>query len=217
MKPVLLDLFCCAGGATRGYQEAGFHVVGVDIAPQPNYIGDAFHLGDAIQLVPDLVREYSPSLIHASPPCQGYTALKAVHRNTHPMLIPATRDALDATGLPYVIENVAGAPIAKHMMLCGEMFKLGVLQHRFFEMGLWRAVQPVHPPHRGRVRGWRHGQYYDGPYVAVHGAGGGKATVPEAQKAKGIDWTTNMVELCEAIPPAYTWYIGNDFLGGVSI
>jgi SAM-dependent methyltransferase len=212
MKPVVLDLFCGAGGAAAGYKRAGFNVVGVDIEPQPDYAGHAFVQADALLVAKSFVNALKPALVHASPPCQGYTALKAVHGNAHPLLIPKTRDMLNSFGVPYVIENVAGAPIRKDMMLCGEMFGLGVIMHRYFELGLWKSPwTPLHVPHKGRVRGWRHGVWIDGPYVQVHGKGGGKATVDEARAAKRINWTTNWQSLCDAIPPDYTDFIGGAF------
>lgn len=209
---VAIDFFCCAGGMTKGLQDAGFYVIGVDIVPRPKYVGDEFILGDALEIGPALIRQRKPAVVSGSPPCQGYTALAAVHGNEHPMLIPQTREMFEASGVPWIIENVAGAPVRKDIRLCGEMFSLGVLQHRFFELGGWSTAQPKHLPHRGRVRGWRHGEWFDGPYVAAYGKGGGKATVPEAQKAKLIDWTDDLVELCEAIPPAYGQWLGEAFL-----
>ncbi|MFI7042618.1 hypothetical protein ACIBI0_38575 [Microbispora rosea] len=214
-QPEVLDLFCCAGGATRGYQEAGFRVTGVDIVFREEYPGEEFHQADAVEFVWDNMEEIRRRFVlaHASPPCQGEGApakgTNRVRGNPHPRLIEPTRAALEALGLPYVIENVAGAEIRKDLMLCGEMFGLGVIMHRFFELG-WRLEipQPEHRKHRGRVRGWRHGRYYDGPYVAAYGNGGGKATVAEMKEAKGIDWTDEHLALREAIPPAYTRYIG---------
>ena len=103
MKPVLFDLFCCAGGATKGYQQAGFYVVGVDIEPQPDYCGDEFIQADALTV--DLTRA---DAIHASPPCQGYSTQTA-DRSKHRRLIPEVRDLLEAAGVPFVIENVEGA------------------------------------------------------------------------------------------------------------
>lgn len=153
--------------------------------------------------------------IHASPPCQGYTALAAVHGNEWPKLIPETRELLDSTGLPYVIENVQGAPVRRDLVLCGEMFGLGVIRHRYFELGGWIATAPAHVKHRGRVRGWRHGEYFDGPYLAVHGDGGGKGSVAEWQQAMGIDWTDVRREIAEAIPPAYTQAIGEQLLESI--
>ena len=147
--------------------------------------------------------------IHASPPCQGYTALKAVHGNYWPLLIEPVRERLDKIGLPYVIENVQGAPMRRDLTLCGEMFGLGVIRHRYFELGGWKMGSPAHKPHRGRVAGWRHGELFDGPYFAVYGEGGGKGTVAQWQKAMGIDWTSDRRELAEAIPPAYGRWIGS--------
>ena len=205
----LLDLFCGAGGAGAGYQRAGFDVVGVDIHPQPNY-PHKFVQGDALQYLAKHGREFDA--IHASPPCQGYTALKAVHGNVWPLLIDPVRTMLDQIGRPYVIENVQGAPLRRDLTLCGEMFGLSVLRHRYFELGGWAALPPAHVPHRGRVAGWRHGEYFDGPYFAVYGNGGGKGTVRQWQDAMGIDWTDDRRELAEAIPPAYTEFLGGQLM-----
>ena len=220
-RPALLDLFCCAGGAGRGYDRAGFDVTGVDIRPRPNY-PFTFIQGDALTVLADLiatgeVRRYTA--VHASPPCQKRCTL-TVGTNTsrgwggtHVDLVAPTRELLDTSGLPYVIEQPDGkADVRKDITLYGEMFGLGVLRHRNFELGGWSAVQPQHRPHRGRVRGWRHGVYYDGPYVAAYGNGGGKATIPEMQAAMGIDWTDVREELTEAIPPAYAEWLGRAFL-----
>ncbi|MEV6245242.1 DNA methylase [Streptomyces sp. NPDC051742] len=220
-RPLLLDLFCCAGGAATGYRRAGFDVVGVDIAPRPNY-PFAFHQADALEYLADLITTGEIerfSFVHTSPPCQGKCAL-TVGTNasrgwggTHVDLVPPTRVLLEASGLPYVIEQPNGrAEIRKDVWLCGEMFSLGVLRHRNFELGRWTAVQPAHPKHRGRVRGWRHGEFHDGPYVAAYGNGGGKPSVPELQAAMGIDWTDVREELTEAIPPAFSQWLGVQFL-----
>ena len=216
-RPRLLDLFSCAGGAGMGYHRAGWDVVGVDISHQPNYPFE-HHVADAVGFA--LAHGHEFDAVHASPPCQGEGApakgTNAKLGRNHPRLITPTRDALDALGLPYVIENVAGSTVRKDLMLCGEMYGLGVLQHRWFELGGWATDQLAHKPHRGRVRGWRHGQYYDGPYVAAYGSGGGKATVPEMQAAKHINWTDDHLELREAIPPAYTQWIGARLLTHVA-
>ena len=116
MRPRLLDLFCGAGGATMGYHRAGFDVVGVDIAPQPNYPfnfvqDDSSHPAGrcAAALVPD----WGIAAIHASPPCQSYTRSggRVARDGRHPDLLGPTRELLEATGLPWVIENVPGAPM----------------------------------------------------------------------------------------------------------
>lgn len=205
-KPRLLDLFCGLGGASQGYHLAGFDIVGVDINPQPDYPFD-FHQRSAFTTA-----TAGFDLIHASPPCQHDAAItkgtNAHLRHQYADLYGRTRAFLEAAGKPYVIENPAARP---DIVLCGEMFNLGVLRHRRFEIGNWHAAQPEHKPHRGRVRGWRHGQYFDGPYVAVYGNGGGKASVTEIREAMGIDWSTDRAQLVEAIPPAYTHYLGGQF------
>ncbi|GAA4772925.1 hypothetical protein GCM10023329_20790 [Streptomyces sanyensis] len=223
-RPLLLDLFCCAGGAATGYHRAGFDVAGVDIAPRPNY-PFTFHWANALTFIAELIATGEIgrfSLIHASPPCQAGCALTVGTNRamgwggTHVDLVPATRMLLEASGLPYVIEQPNGkAEIRKDVTLCGEMFGLGVLRHRNFELGRWSAARPTHPKHRGRVRGWRHGEFFDGPYVAAYGNGGGKPSIPELQAAMGIDWTDVREELTEAIPPAYSQWIGARFLARV--
>lgn len=208
MKPRLLDAYCCAGGATKGYQRAGFHVTGVDIAPQPHYCGDDFVQGDAIEYIREHGHEYVA--IHASPPCQASSALTkgTNHGRTYPQLIPATRSVLQATGRPWVMENVQGSDLARWLTLCGEYFELDVIRHRYFELGEFFAFQPEHVPHRGPVAGYRHGEWFEGPYFAVYGEGGGKGTVAQWQAAMGIDWTTDRHSIAEAIPPAFAEYIG---------
>ncbi|MFD3940061.1 DNA methylase [Streptomyces sp. NPDC058611] len=221
-RPALLDLFCCAGGAGRGYDRAGFRVDGVDVIDRSARYPFPFRQGDALTVLAELIDSgdiAAYAFIHASPPCQDGCALTVgTNRSkgwgrTHVQLIPELRTLLDASGLPYVIEQPNGkAPVRKDITLCGEQFGLGVLRHRNFELGGWSAVRPQHPRHRGYVRGWRHGEYRDGPYVAAYGNGGGKATVPEMQQAMGIDWTDVREELTEAIPPAYAEWLGRAFL-----
>lgn len=216
-----LDLFCCAGGAARGYQRAGFVVTGVDIVDRPRYVGEHFIRSDALEYLAKItesgeIERYS--LIHASPPCQAGSSL-TIGTNAsrgwgreHVQLIPLLRPLLDATGVPYVIEQPAGnAPIRRDLMLCMDMFPKEppkVIRHRYFELGGWTVDQPAHPKHIGYVRAYRHGSFQDGPYVAAYGIGGGKATVPEMQHALGMDWTDVREELTEAIPPDYTHWIG---------
>lgn len=198
-----------------GYHRAGFDVIGVDLVPRPNY-PFTFVQGDALVYLAWLVDTgliHRFTLVHASPPCQhSCTLTKGTHKNrpnNHPDLYPPTKTLLSAGGLPYVIENPDSRP---DVVLCGEMFGLGVIRHRKMELGGWSTDKPVHVPHRGRVRGWRHGVFYEGPYMAAYGKGGGKAEVPEMQEAMGITWTDVRKELTEAIPPAYTEWIGNRFL-----
>ncbi|MFJ4831750.1 DNA methylase [Streptomyces sp. NPDC088747] len=221
LRPRVLDVFSCAGGAGIGYHRAGFDVDGCDIADRPNY-PFPYHRGDALDYLAHLIATgeiYRYTFVHASPPCQDKCTL-TVGTNasqgwggTHVDLVAPTRALLERTGLPYVIEQPNGrAEIRKDLTLCGEMFGLGVIRHRNFELGGWTAERPSHVPHRGRVRGYRHGRFYDGPYVAAYGNGGGKPSIPELQAAMGIDWTDVREELTEAIPPAYSEWIGRAFL-----
>lgn len=229
-RPRLLDLFCGAGGAAMGYHRAGWDVVGVDNKLQPDYPFQ-FFLGDATDLVQDRMegcfhfRGHSrPCLghfdaIHMSCPCQGYTALTTgtnAGRTAQPKLVAQMREWADSAGLPYVIENVQGSDVRRDMTLCGEMFGLDVIRHRYFEISGFEGESPAHVPHRGRVKGWRHGEFFDGPYFAVYGEGGGKGTVAEWQDAMGMHWTDNRHSIAEAIPPAYTEHIGRQLLAHVS-
>jgi hypothetical protein len=229
IEPRVLDLFCCSGGAARGFQMAGFKVDGVDVVKRPRYCGDTFLQGDALDVLADLIdsgeiRRYT--LVHTSPPCQaGCTMTNGTNKargwgKEHTQLVPETRDLLEKTGLPYIIEQPQGhgGLIRTDLRLCMDMFPVEpprVFRHRDFELGgPWPFVpaQPHHPKHTGRVRGMRHSVYHHGDYVAAYGNDGGKATVQEMQHALGIDWTSEREELTEAIPPAYTAFIGQAFL-----
>lgn len=216
-RPTILDLFCCAGGAGAGYSRAGFDVVGVDLVDRPNYPFD-FIRDDALRRLDMVIQGRGRFVaIHGSPPCQAACSLtkgtNASRGYEYPNYYAEVRDLMEATGLPGVIENPEARP---DMVLCGEMFGLGVLRHRNFELVNWTAPKPKHVKHRGRVRGWRHGEYHDGPYIAAYGKGGGKGSVQEMQEAMGIDWTDVHEELTEAIPPAYTEYIGTRLLAHVT-
>jgi hypothetical protein len=235
-KPILIDLYCCAGGATKGYQRAGFYVIGVDRDPQPNYCGDAFVQMDALEFLATLafwggfsiegvqdVRLADIAAFHGSPPCQAHTALTKGNRergweDEHVDLIPETRDFFEWFGLPYVIENVQGAPLRRDLTLCGEMFGLAVIRHRYFELGGWSVPQPEHIEHRGRVAGMRHGEWFEGPYFAVYGDGGGKGSLEQWEQAMGIDWVkkgdikTRRRTIAEAIPPAYAAFVGTGLM-----
>lgn len=212
-KPKLLDLFCCAGGAGAGYHRAGFEIVGIDINPQPRYPFQ-FIQGDALNLNPEFIATFDA--IHASPPCQSYSDLAKRNRNAHewPRLIEPVRELLIKTGLPYIIENVDGAPLIDAVVLCGTMFpKLRVLRHRLFEANFTILTPPhqKHPKvhtfdrrkaHYGKTDEWK-------DFVQV--TGGGNCTLAAAKEAMGIDWMTKN-ELNEAIPPAYTEFIGKQLL-----
>ena len=212
-RPRLLDLFCCAGGAAAGYSLAGFDVLGVDLAPQPNY-PFAFLQGDALRLDTDFLRQFDA--IHASPPCQSYSDLAKRNRNAHawPRLIEPVRELLVKSKRPYVIENVEGAPLLSPAMLCGTMFAgLRVLRHRLFEANfpLLTPKHGVHPRvHTFDKRKSHYGMTHDMiDYVQV--TGGGNCTIAAARDAMGIQWMTK-AELNEAIPPAYTEFIGKQLL-----
>jgi DNA (cytosine-5)-methyltransferase 1 len=216
-RPKLLDLFCCAGGAGMGYHRAGFDVTGVDINPQPNY-PFTFHQGDALTYLADHWREFDA--IHASPPCQSYLNLGAVNRTLgrdydHPDLVAATRGALAATGLPYVIENVEGAPLRSPARVCGTGLNLPLRRHRLFEsnvmlFGIACAHQRYTEPRYWT--GWRpDGQHRLSTVVQVYGNAGGREHWPAAM---GIDWMTPD-EMCEAVPPAFTEFVGQQLLGVV--
>ncbi|WP_219498521.1 DNA cytosine methyltransferase [Nonomuraea ceibae] len=207
----VLDACCCAGGAAMGYHRAGFDVTGVDIAPQPNY-PFTFHQGDAVAFIRAHGHEYD--LIHVSPPCQADCTLTAGtnqdRRHLHRSMLAVVRDALMATGRPWLIEQPMGqARMRRDLLLCGLMFDLKVFRHRQFELHGLTIPQPDHPTHHGhRVRGWRHGRFYEGDMVAVYGDGGGKGSITDWQTAMGIGWTDVRREIAEAIPPAYTQHIG---------
>lgn len=201
-----LDLFCCAGGASMGLHEAGFEVTGVDVRPQPRY-PFAFHQADALTF--PLV---GFDFVWASPPCQAHTAMKSMHNaKRHPDLIAATRERLGGAGVPYVIENVVGAPI-DGFTLCGTMFGLGVpgaelRRHRLFESSF--LILAPHCQHRTRrTLGVYGGHVRDRRRRAGSAARGREDfTLAEGQAAMGIDWMT-LAEMSQAIPPAFGAYIG---------
>ena len=209
VKPRLLDLFCGAGGAAVGYARAGFEVVGVDIKPQPHYPFD-FVLADALQVL-GYAEEPGTGFdaIHASPPCQGYMT-----GGTHwpaPRLIEPVRRLLEPTGLPYVIENVPGATLRADFVLCGSMFGLGIKRHRWFEVN-W--------PHSPWTFACDHSRKITGVYGRPHGKAGAWPGMLPSNKATwsremDVDWMTTD-ELTQAIPPAYTEYIGGQLLALVA-
>lgn len=208
MRPRLLDLFAGAGGCARGYQLAGFHVTGVDIAPQPRYAGDAFVRGDALS---PPFRLDSFDAIHASPPCQGFTAYRRRPGHVAPRenLIPAVREMLEASGLPWIIENVPGSPLRAPVMLCGSMFGLDVRRHRWFESNLPLMLAPP----------CAHGDYprkYVGATNNKHlrrtvEVGVWRIPLAVQRAAMGIDWM-ELEELSEAIPPAYCEWLGRHLM-----
>jgi DNA (cytosine-5)-methyltransferase 1 len=214
-KPRLLDLFCGAGGCTRGYQEAGFYVVGVDINPQPSYCGDEFVQGDALSYLGGVLTVASNfgrsgwDAFHASPPCQAYTKASGLWDNDHPELVGPVRSALLATGLPYVIENVKGAPLHDPQVLEGQMFGLNTHRPRLFETN-WSfeapVLRPSPPPQAKMGRPPRPGEAIQ---VVGH-----FSDLAAGRRALGIDWM-NRDELSQAIPPAYTRHIGEHLLSHI--
>ena len=207
-RPRLLDLFCCAGGAGMGYHRAGFNVVGVDIEPQPRYPFE-FHEGDALEYLAAHGHEFDA--IHASPPCQGYSNTQRIMQNSHPLLIGDVRDALQAAGKPYVIENVVGAPLLDPVQLVGTMFSLGTMRPRLFECSFpvpFLLAPPAHTKHTKMGRRPKAGEFM---HVVGH-----FSDVRAAQLAMGIDWMTGD-ELREAIPPAYTEFIGRHLLAQLAL
>lgn len=234
-RPRILDLFCGAGGAAKGYHDAGFDVVGIDIAPQPRYPYEFFQ-ADAVELMEDLIDNRptgtdlppldSFDVIHASPPCQAYSRSRTRPRirREHPRLIEPVRDLLLVTGMPYVIENVEGAPLHHPLMLCGGAFGLGarcadgrrrqLRRHRLFESSV--AMMSPGCACNGTEK------------IGVYGNGGGwanradpdragyKGNRAEARAAMGIDWMS-VRELSESIPPAYTRFIGEQVLAHIGV
>lgn len=214
----ILDLFCGAGGCAVGYHRAGFaEIVGVDIAPQPRY-PFTFVQGDALEYLAEHGAEFDA--IHASPPCQRYTVGRTIHDSgdRHPDLVDPTRALLNAAGRPWVMENVPGAPLENPVTLCGLMFGLRVIRHRLFESSVFLMAPPCpgHPKHlsTGTMTAKRGGT---GNGYST-GAGGlvcvaGNNFVREAgAKAMGIDWPMTRRELANAIPPAYTEFVGRQLI-----
>lgn len=210
--PRLLDLFCGAGGCSEGYRRAGFDVVGVDIKPQPRYPFQ-FIQADALEYVARHGAEFDA--IHASPPCQAYSISRNNGSNKDaPRLIAPTRAALIATGTPYVIENVMGADLINPLMLCGASFGLGAAgmdlpRHRLFESSALLMGSPC--THR---RGKTLGVYGNGTTRWHLDAIGRCLRESEKRQAMGIDWM-NRRELTQAIPPAYTEYLGRQLMAAL--
>lgn len=206
-KPRLLDLCCKAGGASMGYARAGFDVTGVDLEPQPDY-PFLFYQTDALT--------FSFLGFHAvavSPPCPGYSSATFFHRGArtkHPLLIGTFRDRLQASGLPYVIENVerARSYMNSPILLCGEMFGLRTYRHRLFESNI-SLQQPEHPRHYLPVAG-PGAIAQTGEYWSVGGHFGHKDRAQ--REALGIDWMREVEDIANAIPPVYTEWIGLQLL-----
>jgi len=204
----LLDLFCGAGGSATGYHRAGFEVVGVDITPQLHFPFE-FHQADALTY-----NLAGFDVIHASPPCQLYSACRRMHNckgRTYTDLIAATRSLLLKSGAIYVIENVKGSPLINPNKLTGTMFGLKMHRERWFESNVFFFT----PEHRG-LAGGRVGK--NGFVSMVGGGDTGRGRIPADhrdkaawQKASGIDWMTKR-EMSQSVPPEYTEYIGRQLM-----
>lgn len=235
MKPQLLDLFSGAGGCARGYQRAGFYVVGVDHKPQPRYAGDEFYEADALAVLDFLLagnewRGYVLAdfdAIHASPPCQAHSAMRTMpNARQHADCLPATRSLLIASGLPYVIENVVGAPMAGAVVICGAALGMGtsthdLARHRLFETNFPLLVPPCSHGARPVI-----GFYGDHVRDARRLPGEADRRLPDmatdragklayGRDAMGIDWM-EWEELTQAIPPVYTEHVGSYLLAEIN-
>ena len=205
----MLDLFCCQGGASQGYYDAGFEVYGVDIVSQPRYpFRDTFFVADAIEFASKYGHKFDA--IHASPPCQAHTNAQRIMGNDHPDLIEPTRRLLDEIGKPYVIENVPGAPLIDPVELCGAMFGIETYRHRLFETN-WELVPPDHPAHVARTTKMGRPPR-EGEFMHIVGNFSG---VDRGREVMGMPWA-NRDGLREAIPPAYTKHIGRQLMAMVS-
>lgn len=201
----ILDTFCGAGGAGMGYHLADFEVVGVDIVPQKHYPFE-FHQADALEYIAEHGREFDA--IHASPPCQAYSRAKAVHRKYHPDMIPETRRGLIASNKPYIIENVVLAPLRAQLMLCGTMFNLRCRRHRLFEANFDLGFPEFSCSCKGEVIRFNlfnlHNTFQRNSYLEKNGY---EHSSDALKDSLGVPWM-NMDEAQEAIPPAYTQFIG---------
>jgi DNA (cytosine-5)-methyltransferase 1 len=235
-RPRLLDLFCGAGGAAMGYHRAGFEVVGVDIEPQPRY-PFAFYRADALEWINwnNVGVAATFDAVHASPPCQAHSTIgkqvRAAGRtaNVHADLVAPTRAALRATNLPYVIENVPGAPLLGPAMVCGSSLGLNVRRHRLFETNWPLMVPPC-------AHGWQTPRFVSldkrrrnvSPVVPMHGTGRHLAAVVGVhghlnyagersirERAMEVEWMTPY-ELSQAVPPVYTELIGYQLLAQIA-
>lgn len=206
-RPRALDLFCGAGGTTKGLQRAGFHVTGMDIRPQPNYCGDAFVQGDALR-PPFNLSDFD--FIWASPPCQAHVGFNSSwNENKHACLIGGMRELL-ARHPMRVIENVVGAPLRNAMTLCGTHFGLGVRRHRLFETSfgcaIWKKCSCRGKKLIGVYGDHPQGHYGDGYRIPR------ARSLEEARDAMGIDWMT-----WQSIPPAYSEFIGKAALAQMNL
>jgi DNA (cytosine-5)-methyltransferase 1 len=211
MRPKLVDAFCCAGGGAMGYHRAGFEVVGIDKEPQPNYPFE-FIQADALEMLadPDFMARFDAA--HGSPPCQHYSQMSLCRpglAETYPDLVAPTRELLKASGLPWVMENVKGSPLENWIQVCGSGLGMTLQRHRRFESSvpLW-GVPCAHGQNRWNPA---YGHATGRKRRRVPVVGEWRIPKPLQDEAMGIDWMT-LEELSEAIPPAYTEFIGAQLL-----
>lgn len=225
-KPRLLELFSCASGAGVGYERAGFEVVSVDIDPQP-HCPHEFIQADALDTLRDRAFVACFDAIHASPPCQKYSNLNAYNHKDYPDLIEPVRELVAATGLPYAIENVEAAAPELHdpILLCGPMFGLKVYRHRLFETN-WPITAPAHPEHEWLCARNGYLPTPERPFMTITGGKHSRAWQNAACDAMGMPWIKvpaggdtkiGIREVCEAIPPAYTEFMGTALRGAIGL
>jgi DNA (cytosine-5)-methyltransferase 1 len=229
VRPRLLDLFCGAGGCTKGYQCAGFYVIGVDIDPQPEYCGNHFIQEDALEFLERLIAGGGGPWwlgdlagIHASPPCQRYShaaKLNPGSREKHPDLISPVRELLIEAGLPYVIENVEGArdELRTPYLLCGSMFGIKVRRHRLFETSFPMTVPRCqHSVEDGYPAVYVTTTKRDGKKglrgIVNPVATGARHNIDALRDAMGVDWMEKRRGITESIPPVYTELIGHQLM-----
>jgi DNA (cytosine-5)-methyltransferase 1 len=234
LKRLLLDLFCCAGGASVGYARAGFRPVGVDIVPQPHYPYE-FYQDDALRVLDLLLscrrwngyRLSDFTAIHASPLCQGYSCSRFLARvaaksyEPVPLLIPHVRKRLEASGLPWIIENVPGADLPDALELCGSLFGLPIQRHRWFSSSLllFAPGSCQHIPGFYNVVGGKVRGYGSLASAKTYQDSKGRTCKREGYyplstglAAMGVDWPMTLTELSQAVPPPYTEYLGRQLL-----
>ena len=205
-KKKLLDLYCGGGGASHGYELAGWDVTGIDFIPQPKYRG-RFVQADAIEYLRE--NYYKFDAIHASPPCQEYSISSMQFRlksKKYDDLINITRIELIKTQLPYIIENVPGAPLINPVILCGSMFGMTTYRHRLFESNINLKV-PKHPKHKN-INAKMGRKPKTGEFIQYMGHFSGVKIV---QDITGLYWL-GQKELAQSIPPQYTKFIGEQLI-----
>jgi DNA (cytosine-5)-methyltransferase 1 len=217
-KPLLLDLFSCAGGSAMGFHNAGFNVVGVDTEPQTNYPFE-FIQGDALAFMRAIISNgmrlpdgRAVDAVNASPPCQRWSQMSTCRpglAESYPDLIEPTRALLVDSGAPYVMENVPRAPLRDPVMLCGHMFGRELYRHRMFESNV-RIPQPMHVAHTKSAS--KAGHWTPGTVMSISGH---VHPIAHAREIMEIDWT-NRDELGEAVPPYYTEYLGRYVMRAVN-